>query len=223
MKHMIRSLEQERAAYQKTIERMRSCLPPDALTDVEMTQIKTGPNGKAKTAAKKPWWQPRGLAALGRHTGRDWSEQMRSALVRGCYCCTAAQEWQGFVNVWCLDLQTVWEISTWCLSADDSGGRMVSVILAPDCSISASKPLLCLIFFYCQFEGEIKMHNILPFSALLVITGEFLKWHKRNVSAASNLFEHCLDVFTTSLSSTTIAVNRRCRLANNPLDLRVNL
>ncbi|XP_037645412.1 TBC1 domain family member 4 isoform X2 [Sebastes umbrosus] len=54
MKHMIRSLEQERAAHQKTIERMRSCLPPDALTDVEMTQIKTGPNGKAKTAAKKP-------------------------------------------------------------------------------------------------------------------------------------------------------------------------
>uniref|UniRef100_A0A7N8Y1B9 TBC1 domain family member 4 n=1 Tax=Mastacembelus armatus TaxID=205130 RepID=A0A7N8Y1B9_9TELE len=54
MKHMIRSLEQERAAYQKTIERMRSCLPSDALTDVEMTQIKTGPNGKAKTTAKKP-------------------------------------------------------------------------------------------------------------------------------------------------------------------------
>ncbi|XP_034549780.1 TBC1 domain family member 4 isoform X5 [Notolabrus celidotus] len=54
MKHMIRTLEQERAAYQKTIERMRSCVPPDALTDVEMTQIKTGPNGKAKTAAKKP-------------------------------------------------------------------------------------------------------------------------------------------------------------------------
>uniref|UniRef100_A0AAQ5Y1M5 TBC1 domain family member 4 n=1 Tax=Amphiprion ocellaris TaxID=80972 RepID=A0AAQ5Y1M5_AMPOC len=54
MKHMIRSLEQERAAYQRTIERMRSCLPPDALTDVEMTQIKTGPNGKAKSAAKKP-------------------------------------------------------------------------------------------------------------------------------------------------------------------------
>ncbi|XP_056281597.1 TBC1 domain family member 4 isoform X2 [Pseudoliparis swirei] len=54
MKHMIRTLEQERAAHQKTIERMRSCLPPDALTDVEMTQIQTGPNGKAKTAAKKP-------------------------------------------------------------------------------------------------------------------------------------------------------------------------
>lgn len=54
LKHMIRTLEQERASYQKTIERMRSCLPPDALTDVEMTQIKTGPNGKAKTAAKKP-------------------------------------------------------------------------------------------------------------------------------------------------------------------------
>lgn len=54
MKHTIRSLEQEKAAYQKTIERMRSCLPSDTLTDVEMTQIKTGPNGKAKTAAKKP-------------------------------------------------------------------------------------------------------------------------------------------------------------------------
>lgn len=54
MRHMIRSLEQERAVYQRTIERMRSSLPPDALTDVEMTQIKTGPNGKAKTAAKKP-------------------------------------------------------------------------------------------------------------------------------------------------------------------------
>ncbi|XP_068185085.1 TBC1 domain family member 4 isoform X2 [Antennarius striatus] len=54
MKHMIRSLEQEKAAYQRTAERMRSCLPPDSLTDVEMTQIKTGPNGKAKTAAKKP-------------------------------------------------------------------------------------------------------------------------------------------------------------------------
>ncbi|XP_016895278.2 TBC1 domain family member 4 isoform X2 [Cynoglossus semilaevis] len=54
MKHMIRSLEQERSAHQKTIERMRTCLPPDTLTDVEMTQIKTGANGKAKTAAKKP-------------------------------------------------------------------------------------------------------------------------------------------------------------------------
>nr|XP_043868845.1 TBC1 domain family member 4 isoform X4 [Solea senegalensis] len=54
MKHMIRTLEQERTGYQKTIERMRSCLPPDTLTDVEMTHIKTGPNGKAKTAAKKP-------------------------------------------------------------------------------------------------------------------------------------------------------------------------
>ncbi|KAM6986739.1 TBC1 domain family member 4 isoform 2-T2 [Aplochiton taeniatus] len=54
MKHMIRSLEQERTSYQKTVERMRSCLPPDALADVEMTQIKAGPNGKAKPAAKKP-------------------------------------------------------------------------------------------------------------------------------------------------------------------------
>ncbi|XP_059896354.1 TBC1 domain family member 4 isoform X1 [Gadus macrocephalus] len=54
MKHAIRSLEQERTSYQKTAERMRSCLPADALADVEMTQIKMGPNGKAKPVAKKP-------------------------------------------------------------------------------------------------------------------------------------------------------------------------
>uniref|UniRef100_A0A8C5C8W6 TBC1 domain family, member 4 n=1 Tax=Gadus morhua TaxID=8049 RepID=A0A8C5C8W6_GADMO len=54
MKHSIRSLEQERTSYQKTAERMRSCLPADALADVEMTQIKMGPNGKAKPVAKKP-------------------------------------------------------------------------------------------------------------------------------------------------------------------------
>ncbi|XP_035629001.1 TBC1 domain family member 4 isoform X1 [Oncorhynchus keta] len=57
MKHMIRSLEQERQSYQKTIERMRSCLPPDALADVEMTHMvkpAQGPNGKAKPTAKKP-------------------------------------------------------------------------------------------------------------------------------------------------------------------------
>ncbi|CAL8267443.1 unnamed protein product [Lota lota] len=54
MKHAIRSLEQERTSFQKTAERMRSYLPADALADVEMTQIKMGPNGKAKPAAKKP-------------------------------------------------------------------------------------------------------------------------------------------------------------------------
>ncbi|XP_045068831.1 TBC1 domain family member 4-like [Coregonus clupeaformis] len=57
MKHMIRSLEQERQSYQKTIERMRSCLPPDALADVEMTHMvkpAQGPNSKAKPAVKKP-------------------------------------------------------------------------------------------------------------------------------------------------------------------------
>uniref|UniRef100_A0A8C7NCA2 TBC1 domain family member 4 n=1 Tax=Oncorhynchus kisutch TaxID=8019 RepID=A0A8C7NCA2_ONCKI len=57
MKHMIRSLEQERQSCQKTIERMRSCLPPDALADVEMTHMvkpAQGPNGKAKPTAKKP-------------------------------------------------------------------------------------------------------------------------------------------------------------------------
>ncbi|XP_067300069.1 TBC1 domain family member 4 isoform X2 [Pseudorasbora parva] len=54
MKHLIRSLEQEKASYQKTIERMRSSLPSDALADVEMTQLKSSNNGKAKAACKKP-------------------------------------------------------------------------------------------------------------------------------------------------------------------------
>ncbi|XP_061917792.1 TBC1 domain family member 4 isoform X4 [Entelurus aequoreus] len=54
MKHVMRSLEQERASQQRSIERMRSCLPPDTLTHVEMTHIRAGPNGKAKAGAKKP-------------------------------------------------------------------------------------------------------------------------------------------------------------------------
>ncbi|KAM9803294.1 TBC1 domain family member 4 isoform 1-T1 [Syngnathus typhle] len=58
LKHVIRTLEQERSAHQKTIERMRSCLPSDVLTDVEMTHIKTAaaaaPDAKAKACAKKP-------------------------------------------------------------------------------------------------------------------------------------------------------------------------
>ncbi|XP_026803866.3 TBC1 domain family member 4 isoform X2 [Pangasianodon hypophthalmus] len=51
MKHMIRSLEQEKANYQKTIERMRSSLPADA-ADVEMTQLKMSSNSKTKAANK---------------------------------------------------------------------------------------------------------------------------------------------------------------------------
>ncbi|XP_058643139.1 TBC1 domain family member 4 isoform X1 [Onychostoma macrolepis] len=55
MKHLIRSLEQEKASYQKTIERMRNSLPSDAMAEVEMTQLKSSTNGKAKeTACKKP-------------------------------------------------------------------------------------------------------------------------------------------------------------------------
>uniref|UniRef100_A0A673KI15 TBC1 domain family member 4-like n=1 Tax=Sinocyclocheilus rhinocerous TaxID=307959 RepID=A0A673KI15_9TELE len=55
MKHLIRSLEQEKASNQKTIERMRSSLPSDAMAEVEMTQLKSSTNGKAKeTACKKP-------------------------------------------------------------------------------------------------------------------------------------------------------------------------
>uniref|UniRef100_A0A3B3RSX4 TBC1 domain family member 4 n=1 Tax=Paramormyrops kingsleyae TaxID=1676925 RepID=A0A3B3RSX4_9TELE len=48
MKHLIRSLEQEKASYQRTIERMRGALPPDVLSDVELVQIKPGLNSKTK-------------------------------------------------------------------------------------------------------------------------------------------------------------------------------
>ncbi|XP_057191787.1 TBC1 domain family member 4 isoform X3 [Triplophysa rosa] len=54
MKHLIRSLEQEKASYQKIIERMRNNLPPEAMADVEMTQLKSSTNGKAKADGKKP-------------------------------------------------------------------------------------------------------------------------------------------------------------------------
>ncbi|XP_059418062.1 TBC1 domain family member 4-like isoform X4 [Carassius carassius] len=55
MKHLIRSLEQEKASYQKTVERLRSSLPSDAMAEVEMTQLKSSTNGKAKeTGCKKP-------------------------------------------------------------------------------------------------------------------------------------------------------------------------
>ncbi|XP_061547111.1 TBC1 domain family member 4 isoform X6 [Phycodurus eques] len=52
MKHVIRTLEQEKAAQRKTAERMRACLPPDALGDVEMTHVKAAAAADAK--AKKP-------------------------------------------------------------------------------------------------------------------------------------------------------------------------
>lgn len=48
MKHLIRSLEQEKASYQRTIERLRGALPPDVLSDVELVQIKPGLNSKTK-------------------------------------------------------------------------------------------------------------------------------------------------------------------------------
>lgn len=105
MKHMIRSLEQEKAAYQKTIERMRSCLPLDTPTDVEMTQIKTGPNGKAKTAAKKPW---RGWLLC-----RADSEAMNFTLAKGkppplLYSFTKVAALFQICDDWSNHVQTVW-------------------------------------------------------------------------------------------------------------------
>uniref|UniRef100_A0A4W4EDM5 TBC1 domain family member 4 n=1 Tax=Electrophorus electricus TaxID=8005 RepID=A0A4W4EDM5_ELEEL len=56
MKHLIRSLEQEKASYQKTIERMRTSLPVETVAagDVEMTQLKASSTSKTKAASKKP-------------------------------------------------------------------------------------------------------------------------------------------------------------------------
>lgn len=53
LKHAIRSLEQEKASYQKTIERMRSSLPrdPSNASLVELTHITHKSNGKAKANA----------------------------------------------------------------------------------------------------------------------------------------------------------------------------
>ena len=62
------------------------------------------------------------------------------------------------------------------------------------------------------------------FTSFWLSRGNFLDlymWEK--VSASANFSAHCLDVFTTRLSSTINALNRRCLLANNPLDLRFNL
>lgn len=166
MKHMIRSLEQERAAYQKTIECMRSCLPPDALTDVEMTQIKTGPNGKAKTAAKKPWWQPEARCSGLWH----WSERLKTALVEGCcdpqpllHRCTRAAEfckcvmsrlethklYDKYLHGVCQYVIGVW--------------RMVSAITPDRLFIKAAVPSH---LFHCQFESEIRMLKFSLFRSL---------------------------------------------------------
>ncbi|XP_028655442.1 TBC1 domain family member 4 isoform X2 [Erpetoichthys calabaricus] len=54
MKQLIRSLEQEKATYQKTIERMRSYLPAEALSDIELTEFTFSSNSKGKLGNKKP-------------------------------------------------------------------------------------------------------------------------------------------------------------------------
>ncbi|XP_039601275.1 TBC1 domain family member 4 isoform X1 [Polypterus senegalus] len=54
MKQLIRSLEQEKAAYQKTIERMQSYLPTEALSDIELTEFTFSSNSKGKLGNKKP-------------------------------------------------------------------------------------------------------------------------------------------------------------------------
>uniref|UniRef100_A0A8C9R3X6 TBC1 domain family member 4 n=1 Tax=Scleropages formosus TaxID=113540 RepID=A0A8C9R3X6_SCLFO len=54
MKHAIRSLEQEKASYQRTLERLRGCLPPGALLDVELAEIRPGSSSKLKAAHKRP-------------------------------------------------------------------------------------------------------------------------------------------------------------------------
>lgn len=89
-----------------------------------------------------------------------------------------------------------------------------------DCSISASKLLFCLICFTASLKVRSRCTTSFLIQMFLVITGEFSRLTQvRSVSAS----EHCLDLFTTSLSITTKAANGRCLSANNPLDLRFNL
>ncbi|XP_033867190.3 TBC1 domain family member 4-like isoform X2 [Acipenser ruthenus] len=52
MKRLIRSLEQEKITNQKTIERMQNLWPPEALSDIELTEL--SPNSKPKSGNKKP-------------------------------------------------------------------------------------------------------------------------------------------------------------------------
>lgn len=54
MRNLLRSLEQEKAAYQKTIEMMKKYLPDDALADCEllMKDINCSPNNKTKPGNK---------------------------------------------------------------------------------------------------------------------------------------------------------------------------
>lgn len=54
MKSLIRTLEQEKMAYQKTVEQIRKLLPADALANCEslLRDLNSNPNNKAKTGNK---------------------------------------------------------------------------------------------------------------------------------------------------------------------------
>lgn len=54
MKSLIRTLEQEKMAYQKTVEQIRKMLPTDALTNCDslLRDLNCNPNHKAKTGNK---------------------------------------------------------------------------------------------------------------------------------------------------------------------------
>lgn len=54
MKSLIRTLEQEKMAYQKTVEQIRKLLPTDALANCEflLRDLNCNPNNKAKTGNK---------------------------------------------------------------------------------------------------------------------------------------------------------------------------
>lgn len=54
MKSLIRTLEQEKIAYQKTVEQIRKLLPADALANCEslLRDLNSNPNNKAKTGNK---------------------------------------------------------------------------------------------------------------------------------------------------------------------------
>ena len=83
MKSLIRTLEQEKTAYQKAVEQIRNLLPADILANCEplLRDLNCNPNNKAKTG-NKPW-------RLATSAGRDHSRMLQS----GGVCMLLAQRW----------------------------------------------------------------------------------------------------------------------------------
>lgn len=63
MQQIVRTLEQEKAFYQRSVERLRSRLAPGTVLDVELIAMSSGPNGQLKARPKWLWLRAAALAA----------------------------------------------------------------------------------------------------------------------------------------------------------------